>query len=279
MKKLGIAGFSALFCLASAVPVWAQAAAAQTNADVEACNAKVRASMAKPEDMKLFDDFINDPKCKDSMYREAVFSTTYQKIVGTQKWKDIYDLANRYEKEVATKDAKTKKYFADSGLIAASQLGDLDKVLEMADKVLVIDPNDLNASVIVMNALPEKYSSLPTTADQATKDKLLGRAEEMAKKLLGMKRPEQLTEPIWQVNVMAPAHAVLGFVALQRMQYEGASAEFVQAVKINPKDQTSWFRDGLAKTYIAAAAQKPIPGLFADANAITTPGPERDAAD
>lgn len=78
---------------------------------------------------------------------------------------------------------------------------------------------------------------------------------------------------------MAPAHAVLGFVALQRMQYEGASTEFVQAVKINPKDQMSWFRDGTARVFIASAAQKPIPGLFAEANAITVAGPEREAAD
>jgi len=276
MKKLGIAGFSTLFCLASAVPVLAQAAQAQPSPAQLACDNKVRASMAKPDDMKLFDDFINDATCKDSMYREPVFVKTIQQLVATQKWKEVYELAGRYEKEVTNKTDQTKKFFAANGLTAASQLGDLDKVLEAGEKVLAIDPNDLNALVIVSNALPGKYVTL---TDQAAKDKNLNRADELAKKLLAMKKPEGLTDQVWQQSVIGPAHGVVGFVALQRMQYEGASAEFVQAVKINPKDQMSWFRDGTARVYIASAAQKPIAGLFAKANAITVAGPEREAAD
>jgi tetratricopeptide (TPR) repeat protein len=272
MKKLGFAGFSAIFCLASALPVMAQA---QPSA-VEACNTKVRASMAAPEDMKLFNDFVNDPTCKDSMYRENVYSTTFQKLVAGSKWKEVYDLANRYEKEVPNKTDQIKKYIAANGLTAAAQLGELDKILEMGDKVLAIDPMDLNAIVIVSNTLPEKYPSL---TDQAAKDKNLTRAQELAKQILAMKKPDALPDQTWQQSVIGPAHAVLGFVALQRTQYPEASGEYEQAVKINPKDQMSWFRGGLAKIYIATAAQKPLKDLYDAANAITVAGPERTAAE
>src|SRR5436190_10349898 len=150
MRKLRYAGYSAIICLASALPVMAQA-------KEDSCNAKVRASMAAPEDMKLFNDFMNDPACKDSMYREAVFSTTFQKFLAGQKWKDVYELVGRYEKEVPTKTEQTKKFVIANGLTAASQLGDMDKILESGDKVLALDPNDINALVIVSNTLPEKY--------------------------------------------------------------------------------------------------------------------------
>jgi len=272
MKRLGFASLSALFCLASATSVFAQA---QPSAS-EKCNEKVRLSMAKPEDMKLFDDFINDSTCKDSMYRETVFNTTFQKYIAAMKWKEVYDLANRYEKEVNPKTDQLKKFFAQYGLTAASQLGDLNMILDMGEKVLVIDPTDLNALVILIGALPEKY---PTLTDQAAKDKNLARSEELAKKILGMKMPDGLTDPVWQQSVIGPAHAVLGFVALQRQQYPDASGEYEKAVKINPKDQVSWFRGGLARIFIATAAQKPLKDLYDNANAITTPGPERDAAD
>jgi tetratricopeptide (TPR) repeat protein len=272
MKKLGIAGFSTLFCLASAMPVMAQA---QPSATEVACNNKARALYAKPDDMKLFDDFVNDPTCKDSMYREPAYSQLMQKLVPAMKWKEVYDLSIRYEREVPNPNAGTKKYMISSGMTAGSGLGDLDKILEMGEKILVIDPMDLNAIVFVSNSLPDKYLKL---TDQAAKDKNLNRAQELAKQLLAMKRPEQLPEQTWQQSVVGPAHAVLGFVALQRLQYPEASGEYQQAVKINPKDQMSWFRDGTARVYIASAAQKPLKDLYDAVNAITVAGPERDAA-
>ena len=261
MKKLGFAGLTAFICLASALPVMAQA---QPNA-TEACNNKVRAYLAKPEDTKLFDDFVNDATCKDSMYREGAYSSMMQQLVPPkgQKWKEAYDLSNRYEKEVPNKTDQIKKYIIPMGLTAASQLGEIDKILEVGEKVLVIEPADLNAMVILSNALPEKYPSL---TDQAAKDKNLNRAQELAKKLIAMPRIQQLDEKTWQTSVVGPAHAVLGFVALQRTQYQESSDEYEQATKIVPKDQMSWFRGGLAKVYIATAAQKPLKDLYDQAN-------------
>ena len=66
--------------------------------------------------------------------------------------------------------------------------------------------------------------------------------------------------------VQGPAHGVIGFVHLQKSQFEDAEDEFDQAVKINPKDQMSWYRYGLAATKIAIAAQGLILPAYDEVN-------------
>ena len=83
---------------------------------------------------------------------------------------------------------------------------------------------------------------------------------------------------MWQAAAIAPAHGVIGFVYLQKAQYEEAEAEFDQTVKINPKDQVAWYRYGLAATKRTVAAQNLIKPAYDKVNLNTTLGPERDAA-
>jgi len=279
MKKLGYAGLSSLLCLAFSLPVLGQqpaagAAAAAPAAD-EACNAKYRSYYAAQSDMKLFDDYVNDPKCKESIYRNSAFQLMAKALSDAMKWKDMMTIATRYEKEVPAA-AKTDGglYITSQGLTAASQVGDAAKMIEFGEKVLVISPNDLNAILVVATTIP--VSNLPT--DPAALDKAMNRAMELAKKLLAMTRPEGVDDKVWQLQVLGPAHGVVGVVYLQKTQYPEAAAEFEQAVKINPKDQLSWYRYGISLTKITIAAQALIGPAIDEINNNRTPGPERDAA-
>ena len=65
---------------------------------------------------------------------------------------------------------------------------------------------------------------------------------EYAKKLTTMAK-SLIEEKTWQL--LGPAHGVIGFVYLQKAQYEDAEKEFDQTVKINPKDQLAWYRYGI----------------------------------
>src|SRR6185295_7029309 len=189
--------------------------------------------------------------------------------------KDMMTIATRYEKEVPAA-AKTDGglYITSQGLTAASQVGDAAKMIEFGEKVLVISPNDLNAILVVATTIP--VSNLPT--DPAALDKAMNRAMELAKKLLAMTRPEGVDDKVWQLQVLGPAHGVVGVVYLQKTQYPEAAAEFEQAVKINPKDQLSWYRYGISLTKITIAAQALIGPAIDEINNNRTPGPERDAA-
>jgi tetratricopeptide (TPR) repeat protein len=269
MKILGNACLSAVLSIAVVLPGLAQ----QPSPAEAACNAKYGKYYAAQSDMKLFDDFVNDATCKDSKYRNDAFTVLRMSLIAAKNWKGVMELATRYEKEMpdATKDAKV--YSLSQGMTAAAQTGDAARVIEFGDKVIAIDPENLNALVIVATTIPQ---NLPTDAPGI--EKSLAKAMDYAKKLTTMMKLAQIPEATWQTAVQGPAHGVIGFVLLQKAQYEDAEKEFEQTVKINPKDQLAWYRYGLAATKITIAAQGLIKPAYDEVNANTTLGPERDAA-
>jgi tetratricopeptide (TPR) repeat protein len=269
MKKLGYAGLSTVLCLAVALPGLAQ----QPPAADQACNAKYGTYYAKQGDVALFDAFVNDPACKDNQYRNGAFSLLLKSYSDAKNWKGVMDLANRYEKDVPNAPKDSKVYFLSQAMTAAAQAGDAAKVVEFGDKVIAVDPDNLNALLIVATTIP---LNLPT--DAAAMEKALAKAMDYAKKLVAMTKPAQIDEKTWQTAVIGPAHGVIGFVYLQKAQYDDAEKEFDQTVKINPKDQLAWYRYGLAATKITIAAQGLIAPAYEEVNKNTTLGPERDAA-
>lgn len=285
MKRTVYAGLSLTLCLAFTLPVVAQqpAAAAQTPAQL-ACDAKYRAYYAKQDDMKLFDEFANDATCKDSQYRESGYQLMANKLLSNAKTaadlKGVMDFSVRFGKDIPNATAAGKLYVNRVGMGAAAQTGDADKIVEYGEKVLAQDANDLNALIFLVATIPDKLPS-----EDAAREKALSRALELAKKLIAMKRVEQVDEKTWMMSVVEPAHATSGFVYLQRAAYADSAAEYEQALKINPKDQMSWYRLGLDEYNITLAAQKPFLGSVEDlnatikaVNAITVAGPDRDAA-
>jgi tetratricopeptide (TPR) repeat protein len=269
MKKFGYAVLSATLCTAIALPVMAQ----QPSPAELACNAKYGTYYAKQGDIALFDAFVNEPTCKDNQYRNGAFSLLLKSMMDSKNWKGVMEVANRYEKDVPTAPPQSKVYFLSQSMTAAAQAGDAAKVIEFGERVIAIDPDNLNALLIVTTTIP---LNLPT--DPSAMEKALAKAMEYAKKLVAMAKPAAIDDKTWQTAVMGPAHGVIGFVNLQKAQYEDAEKEFDQAVKINPKDQLTWYRYGLAATKITIAAQGLIGPAYDEVNKNTTLGPERDAA-
>jgi tetratricopeptide (TPR) repeat protein len=269
MKILGNACLSAALSIAVVLPGLAQ----QPSPAETACNAKYGKYYAAQSDMKLFDDFVNDATCKDSKYRNDAFTVMRTSLMTAKNWKGVVDLTSRYEKEITDATKESKVYSLSQGMTAAAQAGDAAKVIEFGDKIIAVDPENLNALLIVATTIPQ---NLPT--DPAAMDKALSKAMDYAKKLTSMMRLAQIDEKVWQTQVQGPAHGVIGFGLLQKAQYEEAEKEFDQTVKINPKDQLAWYRYGLAATKLTVAAQAAIGPAYEEVNKNLTPGPERDAA-
>ena len=274
MKKIVYAGLSISLCLSFALPVLAQQPAAAPTPAQLACNSKYGAYYAKQDDMALLNAFVGDATCKDSTYLEGAYQIMSQKLVAASNWKGAMDFAARFDKEMPNATAAGKGYVFGQGMTAAAQAGDADKIIEFGEKVLAVKSDDLNAIMFVSNTIPEK---LPT--DAALKDKALARAMELANKLIAMPRIQQVDEKTWQTSVVGPAHAVVGFVYLQKLQYADSATDYDQAVKINPKDQMSWYRYGLDEYYLAGAAQKLIQPAYDELNKPENRelGPARDA--
>ena len=112
--------------------------------------------------MKLFDDFVNDPDMQGfQVSKRRIYGLMRNSLTTAKNWKGVMDLAIRYEKEIPDATKESKVYSLSQGMSAAAQAGDVAKVMEFGDKVLALDPENINALLIVSTTIP---LNLPTDA-------------------------------------------------------------------------------------------------------------------
>src|SRR2546427_473957 len=186
MRRTGYLGTSLLLVLAlaaTALPGFSQAAPAapakgpqaKTQAEYNAYTALYNEKNPQKK-AELGEKFLTDFKETDFV------SNTYTMIIGAytgaQNWQKVIDAA---ERAVAFPGADNRlKAFAYANAMVASQnLNQIDKVIAYGDKVLAIDPNDLNTMITLSAIIPAK---LP--GDDAGKKAALDKAEGLAKKAL-----------------------------------------------------------------------------------------------
>jgi hypothetical protein len=139
MKKIGYACLFGTLCLAFTQHVTGQQK--HTAAEM-VCNTKYTKYYANQTNMELFDDFVNDATCKDSIYREAAYQLMMQRLIKATKWKDALDLTARFEKDIPRASKNAKIWFYRLSLEAAASLNDAERISEYRQKVLAIDPEN-----------------------------------------------------------------------------------------------------------------------------------------
>jgi len=107
-----------------------------------ACNSKYTKFYANQTNMKVFDDFVNDVTCKDSIYREGAYQLMMQAMIKATKWKEALDVAARFVTDMPDASKNAKRYVYTLGLEAATSLNDADNVIIYREKILEIDPNN-----------------------------------------------------------------------------------------------------------------------------------------
>ena len=168
MRRTGYPGVSLLLILilaVSALPGFSQAPAAQakqqqakTQAEYDAYKALYDEKDPKKK-ADLGEKFIANPAFKES---DFIVPNAHQMIIGAymgdKNWAKVTEAADR---AAALPNATTtlKGYAYGNAMIAAQNMNNVDKVLSYGDKVLSIDPNDLNTLITLSGAIPAK---LPT---------------------------------------------------------------------------------------------------------------------
>jgi tetratricopeptide (TPR) repeat protein len=137
-----------------------------------------------------------------------------------------------------------------SGLTSAYvQTGQVQKMEEVGDKEVQLNPNDVQVLAVLGQTIPRALNA--TTQDPA---KELDKAERYSKRAIEvtptLPKPETLTEESFTSakNVtLAMAHSGLGLVYVRRGKYADAIPELEQAVKIDPTpDPVNYYLLGLA---------------------------------
>ncbi len=156
-----------------------------------------------------------------------------------------------------------------AALEAADRAGDVDKTLELGERILAVEPNNRFAQMYVSSRLPER---LPT--DAAARTATLTRAMELANKAHGQTeayfkgpKPADVTAQEWaeQKRIQeARVHDTLGVIHLIRKEYDDSVFMYEYVVTLTPENGLSQYHLGAAYSGQASEAQEYIELLRQD---------------
>jgi hypothetical protein len=251
MRRTGYLGLSLLLILVlvvSALPGFGQAAQARQpqaktqpeyNAYLSLFNEKDPAKKAE-----LGEKFITE--FKESDFVPNAYRMILTGYAGTNNWPKVMDAADRAAAWSGA-DNTLKEIAFTNAMIAAQNQNNADKILSYGDKVLQLNPNSLQALLLVSGAIPVKYPN-----DKAQLEK----AAELATKALAGIQPmlakASADEKKQLVPIDGTLHGTLGLVAYNNKDYAKSISEYQAAIKDNMKDDASHFY--LAYDYLALMA-------------------------
>jgi tetratricopeptide (TPR) repeat protein len=129
------------------------------------------------------------------------------------------------------------------------QNGQVDKMEEVADKEIALNPNDVQVMAVLAQTLPRAMNSkTPEPAKQ------LAKAEQYSRKAIELTptlpKPANLTDENFSAaknQTLAMAHGGLGLVYIRRGQFSEAIPELNQSVTIDPTpDPVNYYLLGMA---------------------------------
>lgn len=184
---------------------------------------------------------------------------------GQWKSRDEYDAYNAMatatdpDKKLALAEAFLQKYpssdFKSGAYLTEMQIyysqGKGDKAVEVAKKVLEVDPDNLDALAFLSYVFPFTFK-----ADDPNATTELSRADSDAHHGLGVlqkfQKPANVTDEQFKQYVntkRALFNSAIGFVALQRKDYANSIVALKAADADNPSDVYAFYRLGLAYMY------------------------------
>lgn len=271
MRRTCYLGLSLLLIVALGVPAFSQAPPApqaKTQAEYNAYNAFYLEQNPQKK-AELGEKFLTDFKDSDFI------GQSYTMLVGAysraQNWAKVMEAADRAV-AFPKADLRLKTFAIENAMVAAQQANNFEKILEYGDKLLGVDPNNLNAMITLSSMIPER---LPT--DEAAKKTALEKALMLANKAMGgvqqvfgQPKPAQITDAQWtqeKSNLEGNLRATMGYIALNSRDYPKAVELYETALKSVPKDGVAHFRLGLAYQYLTSDASKTLVATITEKNA------------
>jgi tetratricopeptide (TPR) repeat protein len=256
MKRTGSLGLS-LFLLialaASTLPSFAQERTPQAKTRPE-YDAYMAFFQEKDPAKKagLGEKFIAD--FKDSDFIRDSYLGILNAYAAAKNFPKVIETA---EKAIALPNAdntlKARAYF--QAMVASQNQNNADKIIEYGRKLLAIQPDDLNAMVVLSAVIPTK---LP--ADDAGKKAALDEAEGYADKALagiqGMLAKADAATKAQLEQIQGNLLATKGLIAYNRQDYNKSIEEYEKALAKTPKDDVARFYLALDFQALQVAASR-----------------------
>src|SRR5215471_7492287 len=134
----------------------------------EVQNSAYRAFYAEQNAQKkaeLGEKFLVD--FKESTYRAPILKTIMTSYVQSQNWTKVLEHSEKLPSELPSADNPTKALVYTYGMAAAQATNNAAKTVEYGDKVLVVDPDNLQAQVFVATTIPQGMPQNKAANDKA----------------------------------------------------------------------------------------------------------------
>lgn len=269
MRRTWYLGLTLLLILGLAIPVLSQQAktAAEYNAYKAFYDEQTPAKKAE-----LGEKFLAD--YKDSDFVPQAYTLLIAAYARAQNWAKVMEAADRATALPAADD-KLKAFAYQNAMVAGQQANNFEKIMDYGNKLLGVDPENLNAMIVLSSMIPER---LPQ--DEAGKKAALQKATDLASKAMAgvqqffsKPKPADVSDAQWnqeRANLEGQLHATLAFIQLNEQNYTKAAEEYEMALKIVPKDGVAHFRLGLAYQFQASDASKMLLDAINAENAAKT---------
>src|SRR5215475_5841942 len=230
---------------------------------------------------ELGEKFLAD--FKESTYRAPILKTILTAYVQSQNWAKVLEHAEKLPTELSDADNATKALVYTYGMAAAQATNNAAKTIDYGDKVLAVDPTNLQAQVFVATTIPQ---GMPQ--DKGANDRALDLA---TKALAGVQqyfsqaKPAEVTSEQWKqarVEYEDQLHSARGLIYFNRSDYGKSSEEYLEVIKNSPKDGVAHFYLGYAYRNEAADLSKALVEAiksFDGARLAKKPQPEIDELD
>src|SRR5215510_13047151 len=251
MRTVCQIGLSVLVMLALALTALAQG---------EVQNSAYRAFYAEQNGQKkaeLGEKFLTD--FKESTYRAPILKTILTGYVQSQNWTKVLEHAEKLPTELSDADNATKALVYTFGMAAAQATNNAAKTVDYGDKVLAVDPNNLQAQVFVSTTIPQ---GMPQ--DKAANERALDlstKALAGVQQYFSQPKPAEMTEVQWKqarVEYEDQLHSARGLIYFNRSDYGKSAEEYLEVIKNSPKDGVAHFYLGYAYRNEAADLSKAL---------------------
>ena len=267
--------------IAGLIPCWNGTAAAQSGAAAGAAAAsstnKTIARDTSPLNPENSLELIKPPE-----HQEEATYRTFQ-AVSPEDPKRKIELGEAFLKKYPVTQYRPRVY---SALVAAYlQTNQVQKMEEVGEKDLVLNPKDVQVLAMLAQTLPRTI-----TANTPEPEKRLDKAEQYATRAiegtLAIKKPEGFTDDEFEKaksQTLAIAHSGLGLVDFHRGKFAEAITELEQSVKLDPRaDPVNYYVLGVAQHNSshfpeAAAAFRKCAEFQGSLQATCKDGAEKDA--
>ena len=165
MRRTWYTGLTLLLILGLAIPVLSQQAktAAEYNAYKAFYDEQTPAKKAE-----LGEKFLTD--FKDSDFVPQAYTLLIAAYARAQNWAKVMEAADRAT-ALPGADDKLKAFAYQNAMVAGQQANNFEKIMDYGNKLLSVDPANLNAMIVLSSMIPER---LPQ--DEAGKQAALQKA-------------------------------------------------------------------------------------------------------